>query len=75
MSAENTAENDNVAKRRTPGPFDPNEIGPIAGDVVVEKGQSVYKGGTVSKRTRRKIYLKPPLDKGEVGSAWNGYDF
>lgn len=60
---------------RTAGPLDPNENGPLAGDVVVEKGNPVYRGGTTPKWPDRNILLSLPLDKGEVGTAYNGYNY
>jgi hypothetical protein len=59
---------------RTAGPFNPDETGPVAGDIVISKGNAVYTGGTFPKRAEMDIRLDPPLDKGEVGTAYNGYD-
>jgi hypothetical protein len=60
---------------RTAGPLDPNETGPVAGEIVVPEGTYVYVGGTVSRRVKRAIKLNLPLDKGEVGTAYNGYNY
>lgn len=59
---------------RSAGPYDPDEIGPVAGEKVVEKGKLLFIG-TRSITARRDIYLSEPLDKGEVGSAYKGYDY
>ena len=57
--------------RRTPGPFDPNEEGPVAGDVVVKKGTAVFVGGGQgTKRALRNIIVPFPEDVAEVGSAY-----
>ena len=57
--------------RRKPGPFDPNEIGPIAGDIVVKKGTPMFVGGGQgSKIAPRDIRLSLPEDVAEVGSAY-----
>jgi len=59
--------------RRTPGPLTSNEIGPVAGDVIISRGERVYRGGTISQTAQQNIKLKYPLDFGEVGTAHNGY--
>lgn len=59
--------------RRTPGPLNPDEEGPVVDDFVVEEGEWFYEGGTVPKISRG-IKLKPPLDKAEVGTAWNNHE-
>jgi hypothetical protein len=59
---------------RSAGPYNPNETGPVAGERVIEKGTVVFIG-TRSKTVDRDIYLNEPLDKGEVGTAFNGYKY
>lgn len=58
---------------RTAGPLRPGEKGPLSGQIVVPKGTPVWRG-THSRPAERDIMLNPPLDKGEVGTAWNGYE-
>jgi hypothetical protein len=60
---------------RTAGPLNPNETGPVAGEVVIPKGTNVYVGGTITRRVGRDVKLSLPLDKGEVGTAYNGYNY
>lgn len=57
--------------RRTPGPFDPNETGPVAGEVVVKKGTPVFIGGGQGSRTTLYDIIVPyPTDMSEIGSAY-----
>lgn len=64
-------EHEPCINRRKPGPFLETEVGPVVGDVIVPTGQPVYRGGTVPTFLDKPIILRPPLDKGENGSAWN----
>lgn len=59
---------------RTAGPLNLDETGPLAGQVVVKRGTPIWVG-TRTVRAPRDIYLKPPLDQAEVGTAWNGYNY
>jgi hypothetical protein len=61
--------------KRGAGPFNPDERGPIAGDVIIKKDQIYYAGGGQPRMAKRDIKLNRPLDYGEIGTAWNGYDF
>lgn len=57
--------------RRTPGPFDSNEIGPVAGEIVVCKGKPVFVGGGQGSRlAKHNIKVPYPEDLSEVGSAY-----
>jgi hypothetical protein len=68
-------ERNNSTTKRSADPLNKDEIGLIAGDIVVKKGLPVYLGGTVSRRAERDIIVGLPLDKGEVGTAWNSYNY
>lgn len=57
--------------RRTPGPFDPRETGPCAGDIVVSKGSKYFCGGGQGTKTANHDIKVPfPEDMFEVGSAY-----
>ncbi len=59
--------------RRTPGPYTPDEVGPVVDDIVVQPNTTYYKGGTVPRRSGNGVKFPRSLDDGEVGTAQNDY--
>ena len=57
--------------RRTPGPFTEDEEGALPGDVILEPGTRVYKGGSVPTIIRKAEKFPHSIDPGEVGTGEN----